>query len=108
MRDFIDAFDFMGHNTGLLWHKTLEHLALSGAAIGIALALAIPLGAWLGHLHRGSFVAINVSNVGRALPPPGLRRVEAPLIGPSAYSTSSSTPRRRERMPAASGAGATH
>jgi osmoprotectant transport system permease protein len=23
---------------------------------------------WLGHLHRGSFVAINVSNVGRALP----------------------------------------
>ena len=30
--------------------------------------MALPLGAWLGHLHRGSFVAINLSNVGRALP----------------------------------------
>ena len=30
--------------------------------------LAIPLGVWLGHIHRGSFVAINLSNVGRAVP----------------------------------------
>jgi osmoprotectant transport system permease protein len=34
----------------------------------VALAIAIPLGVWLGHLHRASFLAINVSNVGRALP----------------------------------------
>ena len=30
--------------------------------------IALPLGVWLGHLHRGSFIAINVSNIGRALP----------------------------------------
>jgi osmoprotectant transport system permease protein len=30
--------------------------------------LGLPLGVALGHLHRGSFVAINVGNVGRALP----------------------------------------
>ena len=28
----------------------------------------MPLGVVLGHLHRGSFVAINLANVGRALP----------------------------------------
>ena len=35
---------------------------------GVALLIALPLGVWLGHLHRGSFVAINVGNIGRALP----------------------------------------
>ena len=65
---FPDAFRFMSDNPGLLWHKVLEHLELSGAALGIALVVALPLGVVLGHLHRGSFVAISVSNLGRALP----------------------------------------
>jgi osmoprotectant transport system permease protein len=68
MQTFVDAIKFLFDNLGLIWDKTVEHLALSGAAVGIAVALAIPLGVWLGHLHRGSFLAINVSNVGRALP----------------------------------------
>ena len=65
---FVDAFRFMNDHSGLLAHKTLQHLELSGAALGIALVIALPLGVWLGHLHRGSFLAISVSNVGRALP----------------------------------------
>ena len=65
---FTDAFRFMGDNTHLLLVKTAEHMELSGAAIGIALVLSLPLGVALGHLHRGSFFAISVSNVGRALP----------------------------------------
>jgi osmoprotectant transport system permease protein len=65
---FLDAFEFMAENPGLLLERTLEHLELSGAAIGVALLAAIPLGVVLGHAHRGSFVAINVGNVGRALP----------------------------------------
>jgi osmoprotectant transport system permease protein len=68
MQDFVDAFKFIPDNADLLWTKTLEHLALSGAAIGVSLAIAIPLGILLGHLHRGSFLAINVANIGRALP----------------------------------------
>ncbi|HEX8074641.1 MAG TPA: ABC transporter permease [Thermoleophilaceae bacterium] len=68
MNDFVDAIRFIPDNAGLLWDKTVEHLALSGAAIGIALAIAVPLGVWLGHIHRGSFLAINVANIGRALP----------------------------------------
>jgi osmoprotectant transport system permease protein len=65
---FPDAFRFIADNPHLLWDKTLQHLALSGAALGIAIAIALPLGVVLGHWHRGSFLAISVSNIGRALP----------------------------------------
>jgi len=65
---FPDAVRFVADNPGLLWHKSVQHMELSGAAIGIALLLALPLGVMLGHLLRGSFVAISVSNFGRSLP----------------------------------------
>jgi osmoprotectant transport system permease protein len=66
--DFGNAFKFIGDNRHLCVTKVLEHLALSGAAIGVAIAIALPLGIWLGHIHRGSFLAVNVANIGRALP----------------------------------------
>jgi osmoprotectant transport system permease protein len=47
---------------------TWEHMKLSLVAMLIACALAIPLGLWLGHIRRFSFVAISASNVGRAVP----------------------------------------
>jgi osmoprotectant transport system permease protein len=68
MNVFVDALGFVRDNPGLLWEKTVEHLELSGAAIGIALLVALPLGVVLGHLHRGSWIAISVANAGRALP----------------------------------------
>ena len=68
MSTFIDALQFIVERRELLLEKTWEHLVLSGAAIGVALLIAVPLGVVLGHLHRGSFIAINLSNVGRALP----------------------------------------
>ena len=36
---------------------------------------------WLGHLHRGSFLAINVSNVGRALPSLAVISIGLGLLG---------------------------
>ncbi len=45
-----------------------EHLWVCAVAMAVALAVALPLGLVLGHLGRGGVVAINVSNVGRALP----------------------------------------
>lgn len=68
MKTFVHAFRFMADHPHLLLVKTGEHLELSGAALGIALLLALPVGLWLGHLHRGLFFAASVSNVGRALP----------------------------------------
>lgn len=68
MHSIVDALKFIGDNPHLLLTKIVEHLELSGAAIGVAMVIALPLGVVLGHLHRGSFIAINLSNIGRALP----------------------------------------
>lgn len=48
--------------------RVWEHVQLSGVAVAIAAAIALPLGLYLGHTGRGGFIAINVANIGRALP----------------------------------------
>lgn len=78
---FIDAFRFIGDHGWLIWDKTVEQLTLSAAAMGVAMAIAIPLGVWLGHVHRGSFLAINVSNIGRALPSLAVIALALPFLG---------------------------
>jgi osmoprotectant transport system permease protein len=65
---FLEAFRFIGDHPGFLATKALEQLELSGAALGIGAAVALPLGIALGHFHRGSNLAIGASIVGRALP----------------------------------------
>jgi osmoprotectant transport system permease protein len=47
---------------------TANHLLLSAVSVGVAAAIAIPLGVYLGHYGKGEVVAINTSNVGRAIP----------------------------------------
>ncbi len=65
---FVDAVRFIGDHPSFLATKALEQLELSGAALGVALAVALPVGIVLGHFHRGSSFAIGASIVGRALP----------------------------------------
>jgi osmoprotectant transport system permease protein len=66
---FIDAIQFIGDNwSGLLQQACIDTLKLFAAGFFIAALIALPIGIWLGHIHRGGFLAINVSNVGRALP----------------------------------------
>ncbi len=68
MHAFVDSVKFFGDHLILIGDKTVAHLELSFAAIAVSIVLSIPLGVGLGHLHRGSFLAINASNIGRALP----------------------------------------
>ena len=79
VNDFREAIDFILHSRESLtggvqiggseiWSLVVKHLALSGAALGLACLVAIPLGLWLGHIRKGSFVAISASNIGRAVP----------------------------------------
>jgi osmoprotectant transport system permease protein len=80
LSSFTDALDFILHTreaqTGGVEVGGLaqaldfigEHLKVSGAAIGIACLLAVPVGLVLGHAGRGELVAISVSNIGRAVP----------------------------------------
>jgi osmoprotectant transport system permease protein len=65
---FVDSFDFLVDQRELLLDKTWEHVILSGAALAVSIAIGAPLGLALGHLHRGAVVAVNVANIGRALP----------------------------------------
>lgn len=78
---FADALGFVLDERRLVLEKTWEHLVLSGAAMAIALVIALPVGVWLGHLHRGSFVAVNVANLGRALPSLAVIAVGFVLLG---------------------------
>src|ERR687898_1994166 len=56
-------------------------MGISALAIGIALVVALPAGVLLGHRHRGSYVAINVSNVLRALPSLALIAISLAFFG---------------------------
>jgi osmoprotectant transport system permease protein len=73
--------DFFTDEPGLIVDKTLEHLIIAAIAIAISLVLALPAGVVLGHKHRGSLVAINVSNVLRALPSLALIAISLAFIG---------------------------
>lgn len=77
--EFSDAIDFIFHSResvsggvqvggSELWGFTGRHLLLSGVAMLVACAIAVPLGLWLGHIGKGEFLAVSVSNVGRAVP----------------------------------------
>jgi osmoprotectant transport system permease protein len=46
----------------------VAHVEICIYALLTAVAFALPVGLWLGHTGKGGFVAINVTNVGRALP----------------------------------------
>ncbi|TMC75528.1 MAG: ABC transporter permease [Chloroflexi bacterium] len=48
--------------------RILEHIELSGLSVLVAVAVAMPIALYFGHTGRGGFVAINVANIGRALP----------------------------------------
>jgi osmoprotectant transport system permease protein len=76
-----DLVRFFADNPGLLASKTLAHLGISGLAMLVALMLALPLGIWLGHRHSGAFLAINISNVFRALPSLALIAISLALVG---------------------------
>jgi osmoprotectant transport system permease protein len=65
---FVKALRFIEQNPHLLFTKAIEQLELSAAALGVALVIALPLGIVLGHVHRGSGLAIGASIIGRALP----------------------------------------
>jgi osmoprotectant transport system permease protein len=76
MHEFIEAFRFIANDGAVagqpalpsLGYLTLQTLKVGAIGLAISLVIAIPLGVWLGHIHRGSFFAINTGNLGRALP----------------------------------------
>lgn len=92
---FGDAFDFIftpqssrftgeGQKVGGLsqvWEYTQTHLEISFFALGIALAIALPIGAVLGHYGKGEVFAISIGNSWRAIPELALIALVVAFVG---------------------------
>lgn len=70
---FVDAWSWLttaAHwsGSGGVWQRLGEHLFLTVVCMAIACAIALPVALWLGHIGRGGALAVNISNVGRAVP----------------------------------------
>ncbi len=62
-------------------HRLVQHVELSAEAMVVALALALPVAVVLGHLARGGVLAVNISNVGRAVPSLAVLVIGARIYG---------------------------
>ncbi|GHE37472.1 ABC transporter permease [Streptomyces longispororuber] len=51
-----------------VWHRLAEHLYFSGVCLAVACVVALPVALLLGHIGKGGALAVNISNVGRAVP----------------------------------------
>lgn len=56
------------HGTDGIPHRVGQHLTISAVSVAAAVAVALPVALWLGHVGRGGNAAIAVSNAGRAIP----------------------------------------
>ena len=89
MHTFVDALQFIGRDGQIpgsphfptLIYLSLQTLKVAGIGIVISLLLALPLGIWLGHIHRGSFLAINLGNVWRSLPSLAVLAIGVAFLG---------------------------
>jgi osmoprotectant transport system permease protein len=59
--------------------RLAEHLLVSMSALAVAVAIALPIGLLIGHTKRGASLAINVANIGRALPTLAVITIVLPL-----------------------------
>jgi osmoprotectant transport system permease protein len=73
MRNLRDAWDYLttGANWGGsegMWHLLVQQLLITVTALAAAMAIGLTVALWLGHLGRAGFLAVNVTNIGRAVP----------------------------------------
>lgn len=74
---FTDPANWTG-DTGIP-NRLFEHLYISGSSIFFALIVAVPIGLYIGHTNRGSSIAINLANIGRAIPSYAMMVIPLPL-----------------------------
>jgi osmoprotectant transport system permease protein len=60
--------------------RLVEHLVLSVVPLALAIALAVPVGAWIGHTGRGVGLVVNIANVGRAIPSLAIMAIASQIL----------------------------
>jgi osmoprotectant transport system permease protein len=73
MNTLTDAWDWLAdasHWAGEdgIWHRLLQHLVLTVVCLVVSCLIALPIALVLGHLGKGGALAVNISNIGRAVP----------------------------------------
>ena len=76
-----DAANWDLATDGSIPQLILSHLYYVALALLIGTVIALPIGLWIGHTGRGSFIAINAGNAGRSLPTLGLLMLMVTLLG---------------------------
>jgi osmoprotectant transport system permease protein len=76
---FLDPATWSG--TGGIPNRLAEHVVLSGLAVLVGAAIAIPIGLFIGHTGRGAAATIAVGNLGRAIPSYAMLVIFVPLLG---------------------------
>ena len=65
--DYLTTWSNWTGDGGML-HLLAQQLLLTVTALLLAMVVGLPIALWLGHLGKGGFLAINISNIGRAIP----------------------------------------
>ena len=76
---FLDPANWTG--TGGVPNRLLEHVVLSGLAVLVGAAIAVPLGLFIGHTGRGAVATIAIGNLGRAIPSYAMLVIFVPVLG---------------------------
>ncbi|HEV2009690.1 MAG TPA: ABC transporter permease subunit [Candidatus Limnocylindria bacterium] len=77
LRWLLDPAHYQGSDA--VQTRILEHLELSGLAVLVAAAIALPIALYSGHTGRFGFLAINLSNIGREVPSLALLALALPI-----------------------------
>jgi osmoprotectant transport system permease protein len=74
---YTDPANWTGNNSIPL--RLWQHLSLSAVSLAVGLAIALPIGLYIGHTGRGARVAVAVTNIGRAVPSLGWLGIAYPI-----------------------------
>jgi osmoprotectant transport system permease protein len=92
-----DVFDWLtdpahwtstAFDTGI-WDQLVAHIGFTLIALGISLVIALPLGLWIGHTGKATWI-ISVANAARALPTVGVLVLLVVIIAPHFYGRTNS------------------
>jgi osmoprotectant transport system permease protein len=73
VKTLTDAWDWLADSAHWagddgIWHRLGQHLVLTVVCLAVSCLVALPVALVLGHLGKGGALAVNISNVGRAVP----------------------------------------
>ncbi|NJK79513.1 MAG: ABC transporter permease [Chloroflexaceae bacterium] len=81
MEVFVEAFAYATENMGELWNALLRHLLLVATALGVGVAVCVPLGVWTARSRFASATFINLFNTLRVIPSLAILFLALPYFG---------------------------